>query len=55
MDMIMIGWLWFLLSDDDDDHITTLYKGVDNVGARGALALPDFQSVNMDKADVTFK
>lgn len=27
-----------------------LYKRVDNVGARGALALPDFQCVNMYKA-----
>ena len=29
------------------------FKGVDNVGARGALAPPDFQCVNMYKADVT--
>ena len=27
-----------------------LIKGVDNVGARGALAPPDFQCVNMYKA-----
>ena len=27
-----------------------VHKGVDNVGARGALAPPDFQCVNMYKA-----